>query len=435
MRISVFGLGYVGAVSCGCLARLGHQIIGVDVSEAKVRMMVAGQPPVIETGLDELLADALRHGRLHATTSVTDAVRQSEAALLCVGTPSTPSGKVNSQQLEAVCHQIGQAITEQNPAHFTVFNRSTSLPPVHDRLVEILEATTGRRIGDTLSYVCHPEFLRESVAIEDFFNPPKIVFGCADEKSHDACRALYPTIDASVFFVTPGVASMIKYADNCFHAVKATFGNEIGMISRRFGIDSHEVMDVFCADTKLNISPKYLKPGMAFGGSCLPKDLRAILDASREEATPLPMMSGALQSNHAQVDQLLQRILSPSRPKVGIIGLSFKEGTDDVRESPMVHVVEQLCGKGHPVRIYDQHLAVAQMVGSNLSFALGSIPHLAELLSDDLDQVIAGSDLVVVAHRLSPEQWGRVAWNGQRVIDTIRVPALENLPNYEGLYW
>jgi GDP-mannose 6-dehydrogenase len=435
MRISVFGLGYVGAVSCGCLAKLGHQIIGVDVSPAKVGMMAAGQPPVIEDGLDELLREAVGSGRLRATTSVAEAVSESDVALVCVGTPSAPSGRINSQQLELVCHQIGQAVAAEKPAAFSILNRSTSLPPVHEKLMAILEATTGRRIGDGLSYICHPEFLREGVAIEDFFHPPKIVFGCADLPAQEICRRLYPTIDAPVFFVAPGVASMIKYADNCFHAVKATFGNEIGMMCRRFQLDSHQVMEIFCADTKLNISAKYLKPGMAFGGSCLPKDLRAILDAAREEAAPLPMLSGAMQSNQAQIEQLLQRILSPSRPRVGIIGLAFKEGTDDVRESPMVHVVEQLCGKGHPVRIYDEHLAVAQLVGSNLNFALGSIPHLTELLSDDLNQVVGGSDLVVVGHRLTEEKWRQVTWAGQRVIDTVRVPALESLPNYEGLYW
>jgi GDP-mannose 6-dehydrogenase len=436
LKISVFGLGYVGAVSCGCLADLGHTIIGVDVSKAKVDLINNGESPIMEEGLLELLRKARSAGRLSATTSAEHAVKASELALVCVGTPSTPSGGVNSTYLERVCAEIGAAINQHNPPFFTVLNRSTSLPAIHRKLQRILEQTSNRRIGDGLGYVCHPEFLREGAAVADFYGPPKIVFGAADRQSEELCRKLYPSIDAETFFVTPEVASMIKYADNCFHAVKVTFGNEIGMICKELGVNAHAVMDVFCKDRKLNISPRYLKPGFAFGGSCLPKDLRGIMDAARETATPLPMLSGALESNRIQIERLLRRIGGLERPPIGIVGLAFKEGTDDIRESPMVAVVEYLTGKGHPIRIYDEHLSVQNMVGANLSFALQSIPHLAELLTHDLQAVVNSSRILVVSHRLSPQRWSEIKWKPDlRVIDLANVESLRNAPQYEGLYW
>lgn len=437
MRISVFGLGYVGAVSCGCLGELGHHMIGVDVQQSKVDVIRTGKSPIIEEGLPEILEKVHAEGRLHATTDAREAVSKSDVALVCVGTPSTPSGGVNAKYLETVCREIGEAVKELKPDNFVVLNRSTSLPEIHERLIEILEESSGRKMGGGIGYVCHPEFLREGAAVWDFYNPPKIVFGATDAKSEAVCKDLYPNIDAGVFFVSPGVASMIKYADNCFHAVKVTFGNEIGLMCKRFGIDSHAVMDIFCKDEKLNISARYLKPGFAFGGSCLPKDLRGMLDAARDTATAIPMLAGTVTSNQAQIDALLKRVVSPKRPKVAIVGLAFKEGTDDVRESPMVAVTERLTGKGHPVAIYDKHLALQHLTGANLAFALESIPHLADLLSDDLQKVIGDADVVIVSHRLSPEEWKAVQWKpGQRVIDLMNIETLKEVaPEYDGLYW
>lgn len=439
MNICVLGLGYVGAVSCGCLAELGHNVIGVDIAEQKVDRINRGESPIIEEGLAEILRKAADEGRLSATTDTEEAIKKSEVALVCVGTPSTPTGGVNSIYLERVCEQIGEAVKKHNIPFITVLNRSTSLPHVHRRLIEILEKTSGRKMGSGIGYCCHPEFLREGAAVYDFYNPPKIVFGATDKHSEALCKKLYPNIDAETFFVTPDIAAMVKYADNCFHAVKVTFGNEMGMLCKQFGIDGHAVMDIFCADHKLNISPKYLKPGFAFGGSCLPKDLRAVLDASREYAAPLPMLAGTMDSNKHQVEAVFKRVTNNSkqpRPRLGVIGLAFKEGTDDVRESPMVTLVERATGKGLPVRIYDQHLAVQSLVGANLSFALESIPHLAELLSDDLAAVIHDSDVIVVAHRLSPEKWSMIKWrDDQRIIDLANVSSLHKKPNYDGLYW
>ncbi|QOJ00202.1 MAG: nucleotide sugar dehydrogenase [Phycisphaeraceae bacterium] len=443
MKIAVFGLGYVGAVSCGCLSDLGHAIIGCDVSAAKVDLIKAGKPPIVEEGLPELLEKAISKGLLTATMSADEAVAGSEAALVCVGTPSTPSGGVNAVYLETVCRQIGEAVKKHAKGHYVVLSRSTSLPDIHRRLMRVLEESSGRRMGEGIGYCCHPEFLREGVSVYDFCNPPKIVFGPTDARTAAWCQGMYPKgkyegLDGCpVFFLSPEEAAMVKYADNCFHALKCTFGNEIGMICKTLGVDSHKVMDVFCADTKLNISAKYLKPGFAFGGSCLPKDLRGILDAARDTATRLPMLSGTLESNEVQIKALMRRLVSEKRPKVGIIGLAFKEGTDDVRESPIVEVVQQLTGNGHAVRIYDEHLSVQALVGANRSFAFQMVPHLAELMTGDLGEVVSWAEVLVVSHRLKPATWAGVTFRpGQRVVDLMNIPELRKAgAGYEGLYW
>ena len=282
MRISVFGLGYVGAVSCACLADLGHDVIGVDVSADKVAMMGRGEPPIMEAGLDELLSGAIAAGRLTTTTSASDAVRDSEVAMVCVGTPSTRSGGVDATFLERVCEEIGRAVAEHRPEFFCVMTRSTSVPSVHRLLQETLERESGRTVGDGIGYVCHPEFLREGSAVADFYDPPKIVFGAADGRSQKLCLELYPGVTGETFIVPVDVAAMVKYADNAFHAVKVTFANEIGMLCKELGVDATEVMELFCQDTKLNISTRYLRPGFAFGGSCLPKDVRGLLDEARD---------------------------------------------------------------------------------------------------------------------------------------------------------
>ncbi len=438
MKISVFGLGYVGAVSCGCLAELGHDVIGVDVVQSKVDLINEGRSPIVEEDLDTILAKAVSEGRLRATTDVNDAVTNSDLAIICVGTPSTHTGGITTTYLDNVCDEIAAVLSESVHEFYTVMVRSTALPPVHRALQQRLVEGSGRELGETLGYVCHPELLREGTAVRDFYNPPKIVYGTSDAKSEAVCHQLYPGIEAPTDYVSPAVAAMIKYADNCFHAVKVTFANEIGLMSHAMGVDGQEVMNIVCKDTKLNISTYYMRPGGAFGGSCLPKDLRAILDSARIEAIPVPMLSSTLESNRMQVQTLIDRVARATngqRSRVGIVGLAFKEGTDDVRESPMVSVVEQLSGKGHTVRIYDEHLAMQRLVGANLSFALQSIPHLAELLTDDLPQLVAQSDVVVLSHRLQPQCWEAVQWSDQRVIDVMGIDAIREVPGYEGLYW
>lgn len=438
MKISVFGLGYVGAVSCGCLAELGHEVVGVDVAESKVDLVNRGRSPIIEPQLPEILAKAHRAGLIRATTDPAEAVKSSDVAFVCVGTPSLPTGGVDDRFLKQVVSEIGNAARSErksgNP--FVVAVRSTCLPPVHRQLQEILAEKSGAAIGDKAAYVCHPEFLRECDAVADFFQPPKIVFGVDEESANTACKSLYPGIEAPTFFTSVSTAAMVKYADNAFHAVKVTFANEIGILSRAFGVDSRRVMELFCEDTKLNISSKYLRPGGAYGGSCLPKDVAAMLDAARQEAVPLTMLNAVRDSNEVQMRELNARIRGLDRPTVGVVGMAFKEGTDDTRQSPMVSVVEHLLGKGCTVRVYDQHLAIQNLTGANKSFALQSIPHLATMLSDDLKSVVEGSDVVIVSHRLDESKWNSVRWNDeQRIIDLANVPALQNLRQYEGIYW
>jgi GDP-mannose 6-dehydrogenase len=436
MKISVFGLGYVGAVSCGCLAKLGHEIIGVDTAQTKVDLVNRGVSPLVEPGLDQLLGDARATGRLRATTDPGEAVRASDVAMLCVGTPSTASGGIETRFLETVTTQIAETLAKSGQGFFVVLTRSTSLPPVHQKLMSMLEAGSRRRLGEGVGYACHPEFLREGSAVDDFFGPPKIVFGLSDARSQAVCEEIYPGIAAETFFVEPEVAAMVKYADNAFHAVKVTFANELGTLAKSMGVDAERVMQVFCADRKLNISEKYLKPGFAFGGSCLPKDVRALVDHSRAAALATPLLSSLLESNEKQVSRVVRALSSPERPKIGMVGLAFKEGTDDVRESPMVSLVEQLSGKGMPLKIFDRHLSLATLTGANKSFALQSIPHLAELLEQNLQELVDFADVLVVSHRLHEDDWKALRLRPSlRIFDLVRVPALAKLPRYEGIYW
>lgn len=436
MKIAVFGLGYVGAVSCGCLAKLGHTIIGVDVAQAKVDLVNEGRSPLIEPGLDGLLVEAINQGRLRATCDHVEAVLESDVALICVGTPSSPSGGVETRYLEMVCEQIATTLRGSDKPFFTVISRSTSLPYVHQQLMRLLAETSGREFGGGLGYVCHPEFLREGSAVDDFFAPPKIVFGPTDSISREVCEQLYPDLDAETFVVSPEVASMIKYADNAFHATKVAFANEIGTLAKAMNVDGQKVMEVFAADKKLNISSKYLQPGFAFGGSCLPKDVRALNDYGRVVALEVPLLRSLLDSNQQLVRRVAGTLVSPARPKIAMIGLAFKEGTDDVRESPLVSLVELLCGKGMPIKIHDPHLSLAQLTGANRSFALQSIPHLAELLEADLAAIADWAEVLVVAHRLTTEEWHRASLRPDlRILDLVRVPFLEGHPGYEGLHW
>ena len=436
MRISIFGLGYVGSVSAVCLAKLGHEVIAVDISSDKVDRMTKGEPPVLESGLGTLLAEVLATGRLRTTVDPSEAVRCSEMAMICVGTPSTSSGGVESKYLYRVAEQIGAILNDSDQSSFAVVNRSTCLPEVHAQVAQLLKEYSGRSLGTGISYVCHPEFLREGVAVHDFFDPPKIVFGCDDVSAEVLCRELYSGIEAQTFVVPINVASMVKYADNAFHALKVTFANEIGLLCKDMEIDSHSVMDVVCQDTKLNLSPRYLRPGFAFGGSCLTKDVRAIRDYSRMRVLPTAMLNSILDSNHHQIQRLVQRLTESACSRVGFVGLSFKEGTDDVRESPIVSLIEQLCGKGYEVQIYDECLSVAQIMGSNESFALQMIPHLTELIVENLQSIVKRVDVLVVSHRLSVEVWASLDLPPTlKVIDLTRIDTLQNHPGYEGLYW
>ena len=398
MRVSVFGLGYVGCVSAACLARDGHMVTGVDVDQQKVSAVASGRSPVIERGLDQLIAKVTRAGKLEATPDGKAAVDRTDASLLCVGTPSNANGSLNLHYLERVCEEIGVALAAKKSYHVVIV-RSTVLPgTLEGKLAPILEKHSGRRAGLDFGLCSNPEFLRESSAIEDYDHPCQIVIGELDTRSGDTVQNLYQAIRAPVVRTSIQIAEMLKYVNNAFHALKVAFANEIGNLCCVHGIEGHEVMELFCRDRKLNISPSYLMPGYAFGGSCLPKDLRALVYRAKERDIDCPLLSSVLPSNQRQIQRGIELVEETRRKRVGFLGLSFKAGTDDIRESPIVHLVEVLVGKGYHVSIYDEKVEVSRLTGANKSFLERELPHIATLMRDSLAEVLAQSEVVVIGN-------------------------------------
>jgi GDP-mannose 6-dehydrogenase len=438
MRISVFGLGYVGCVSAACLAARGHQVIGVDVNPVKIDLITRGQAPVVEERIGELTKDVVRSGALRATADVSEAVAASEVSLICVGTPSAPNGSLSTVYLERVAEQIGSAIAERNRRHTVVF-RSTMLPGTClNLLVPILEKASGKTAGVDFGVAVNPEFLREGTSVRDFFEPPKTVIGQLDGSSGDAVAGLYEGLPGEVFRVPIPVAEMTKYADNAFHAVKIGFANEIGAISHALGLDSHRVMDIFLADTKLNVSPAYLRPGFAFGGSCLPKDLRGLVYAARRADVSVPLLEHVLPSNAEHLRRAFDLVATTGKRRIGLFGLSFKPGTDDLRESPLVELAERLLGKGYDLRIYDANVTLSRLMGANREYIESRLPHLGDLLSSSVDDVVTHAEVCVVGSR-DPAVLAALPGAGDRtIIDLVRIPGAEERradPGYVGLGW
>lgn len=437
MRISVFGLGYVGCVSSACLADSEHRVIGVDVDENKVDPIQAGRAPIMETGLSELVKRGVERGHLSATTSVEEAVQLTEMSLICVGTPSRENGSLDLSFVERVSAEIGSALKQKSSYHVVVF-RSTMLPgSVEGRMIPILESQSGKTARVEFGVAYYPEFLREGSAIFDFYHPPKTVLGELDKLSGDKIVRLCVDTDGPVVRTNIKAAEMIKYVDNSFHALKVTFANEIGNVCSRMGVDSHEVMDIFCLDTKLNLSPYYLKPGFAFGGSCLPKDLRALIYNARSHDLHLPLIESILQSNEVQKRTALSLIMRTGKKKIGILGLSFKAGTDDLRESPIVELVERLIGKGYDISIYDKNVSLASIFGSNKRYIEHEIPHISSLMRPNLHDVLEHADVLVVSNR-DPEFYeitGQLR-EGQTVVDLVRIPNhVDSKGEYVGICW
>jgi GDP-mannose 6-dehydrogenase len=415
-EISVFGLGYVGTVLLACLARDGHRLTGVDVDPYKLELLKSGKSPVIEAGLDELCLAALQTGRAKVTNNVTVAVENSDVSFVCVGTPSYPNGSQDNSSVIKVVEEIGDALLNKNSYHVVVI-RSTVIPgTVEDRIAPILEERSGKEIGKNLGLCFQPEFLREGSSIKDYDNPPFTIVGGDSERSISVIRELFGDLSAEFIATDIRSAEMVKYCCNAFHAVKITFANEVGRVSRALGIDSRNVMEMVCRDRVLNISPTYLRPGFAFGGSCLPKDLRGLMHAARSHDIEVPMIRGVLQSNAYHIETAVNAIISLGRRPVGLVGLSFKHGTDDLRESPYVTMAERLIGKGWELRIYDPKVRMAQLIGSNKVFIEQTIPHMASLLYDNPLDLIDESDVIAVAHanpdffeslysRCRPGQW------------------------------
>lgn len=437
MKISVFGLGYVGSVSAACLARDGATVVGVDPQQTKVDMINKGRSPIVEPGLSDIMARVSQEGRLRATGSAVEAIRDSDLSMVCVGTPSLPNGNLDLRGLLSACAEIGQALRETSAYHVVVI-RSTMLPgTMRQSVLPALESASGKRAGVEFGVANNPEFLREGSAIADFDHPAKTVIGAIDDRAGELVADLYRHLDAPLLRTSIEVAEMAKYADNAFHALKVAFSNEIGNVCKALEIDSHAVMDIFCQDRKLNISSAYLKPGFAFGGSCLPKDLRALSYKAKSLDLSLPVLDSVLASNRLQVERAVQMVLARERRKVGVLGFSFKADTDDLRESPVVEMVERLIGKGLDLRLYDRNVTLARLVGANRDYILRVIPHISRLMVDNPDDVIDHGEVIVIGNgdpqfrdileRLRPEQY---------VLDMVRVANRGQLNgHYDGINW
>src|SRR5262245_43699935 len=397
LRVSIFGMGYVGTVSAGCLARMGHTVIGLDANPTKVEMLAAGRSPVIEPGLAELISGGTAQHRISVSTDAVQAVRDTDITLYCVGTPGHENGGLNLDAVRDVCQSIGAALRQKNSFHVVV-TRSTMLPGTTRSLViPLLEAVSGKRAGVDFGVAVYPEFLREGTALDDFDHPPLVVMASSDERTQRLVAELNPGKPEAIVHTAFEVAEMMKYANNTWHAVKVAFANEIGSFCRAHGVDGNEVMDIFMRDQVLNISKAYLRPGFAFGGSCLPKDLRALLYKSKELDLETPLLSAVLASNQLHIQRLIDRILSTKQKKVGILGLSFKYGTDDLRDSPTVILVESLLGKGCRIRIYDSEVSLARIFGANKAYIEHEISHISTLMCSEIDEVLELSDVIVVA--------------------------------------
>jgi GDP-mannose 6-dehydrogenase len=438
MNVSVFGLGYVGSVSAACFAEDGHTVIGVDVADAKVQSINEGRSPIVEKGLEELIKSNAANGRLRATTSTADAVRDTDISLICVGTPSRKNGSLDLTYLERVAEQIGSALKSKNSYHVVVV-RSTVLPgTTHDIVIPALERTSGKQYGTGFGVTVNPEFLREGTAIHDFRNPPLTLVGHNYQSDSNPTKALYARVDAPIETTTIRTAEMMKYASNTWHALKVTFANEIGNVCKRVGIDSHEVMSIFCKDEKLNLSSYYMKPGFAFGGSCLPKDVRALQYRAKEVDLDMPVIGSILASNQLQIQHAIDEIVDTGRKRIGLLGFSFKAGTDDLRESPIVILAEALLGKGYSLCIYDRNVSLARIVGANKDYINTQIPHLSSLLTESIDEVLEKSDVVVVGNT-SPEfsEALKRTRPDQIILDLVRVKASrEEIPgDYRGICW
>ena len=438
MKVSVFGLGYVGSVSAAMLASDGHEVIGVDLNAEKVAAINAGASPIVEPGLGEALQDVVSKGRLRATTNTEQAVRESEISLICVGTPSRKNGSLDLSYVERVAKEIGSVLKDK-PDYHVVVVRSTVLPgSTHSIVIPALESESGKKYGEGFGVAMNPEFLREGTAIKDFRNPPLTLVGHNHAADAAGTTSLYAALDAPVISTSIRTAEMIKYTSNTWHALKVCFANEIGNLCKQLGVDSHDVMDIFCKDDQLNLSPYYLKPGFAFGGSCLPKDVRAIQYRAKELDVDMPVISSILPSNKLQVETAFEQILETGKSNVGMLGFSFKAGTDDLRESPLVTLAEQLLGKGLKLRIFDKNVLVARLVGANKEYIEHRIPHLSSLLCESIDEVVDNSEVLIVGNK-SPEFASALERTrpGQIIIDLVRVPVdgTRVQGEYRGLCW
>jgi GDP-mannose 6-dehydrogenase len=437
LRVSIFGLGYVGTVSAACLADEGHEVTGVDPVHTKVELINKGQPPIVEADIGDLIASTVKLGRLRATDNAALAVRDTELSFVCVGTPSQTNGNLDLRYIRRICEQIGEALKTKTSRH-TVVIRSTILPgTMHKVVIPTLEEFSGKKAGIDFGVCNNPEFLREGSAVKDFRYPPKTVIGELDAASGEMLATLYAKLEAPLIRTNLEAAEMVKYVDNSWHALKIGFANEIGNICKSLNLDAHEVMKIFCQDRKLNISPAYLLPGFAFGGSCLPKDLRALSYQAKTLDLQLPILSSILPSNEMQIGRGLQLITERGHTRVGILGFSFKAGTDDLRESPLIEIIERLIGKGYDLRIYDKNVNIASLVGANRDFILNHIPHISKLMVADIEAVLSHAQTVVIGNK-DPDfkEVPDRLHDDQFLIDFVRITeGRSKSGKYDGICW
>jgi GDP-mannose 6-dehydrogenase len=437
MKISVMGLGYVGAVAAACLAKDGHEVIGVDPQKTKVDLINAGKTPIIEKDIGDIIAEQVAAGRLVATTDVKSAVAATDVSLVCVGTPSLGNGHIDLKYVRRVCEQIGEGLRDHR-GH-TVVLRSTLLPgSMKNVVIPTLEAVSGLKAGRDFGLCINPEFLREGTAVYDYYHPPKTVIGdVGGPAGGDVLEKVYSHLPGPKIRTDFETAEMVKYADNTWHALKVAFANEIGNICKGLGIDSHKLMDIFCQDTKLNLSPYYLKPGFAFGGSCLPKDVRALAYKAKLLDVNVPIINAILPSNDEQIERGIRAVIDKGSKKVGILGFSFKAGTDDLRESPMVELVERLIGKGYDLKVYDSNVRIASIHGANRDYILNHIPHISKLMVDSIDEVLDHAGTVVIGNG-SPEfrEVPKLLRSSQQIVDLVRISDTKSVEGvYDGICW
>lgn len=435
MKVAVFGLGYVGCVTLGCLAKDGHDLVGVDVSPEKIALINQGRPTIVESGIDELTRSAWEAGRISATTDHIEALQGCAVSIICVGTPNTANGHLDMQHVHNVARNIADGLRHQVLFH-VVCIRSTVAQGTNRKVGDLIEEHSGKCRGKDFEVVSNPEFLREATAVSDFFNPPVTVIGTDSDHAYAVVCELYQGINAPVRRTSIAAAETIKLVNNSWHALKVAFANEIGVICKNLGIDAHELMDLFCQDKALNLSSYYLRPGFAYGGSCLPKDLKALTTMSHDHYVQTPLIDAIHLSNSHHKQRLVDLVIEKGMRSIGILGFSFKPGTDDLRSSPIVEVAETLIGRGCIVRIYDRNVHLSNLMGTNRAYINARIPHLAELISNDLDTVVAASDLIIVANREPEFQDLGSRCQGKPIIDLVHIPGLgSHAGGYDGIAW
>ena len=439
LSVSIFGLGYVGSVSAACFASMGHKVIGVDVSQAKVEMLDSGRTPIVEARMSELVAEANKSCRLHATTDAAEAVLNSDVSFVCVGTPSLKNGKLDLSHIENVARQIGAAIRQKKSPHVFVL-RSTVLPGTTETVaLPILERESGKKCGRDFTVCYNPEFMREGSAVADFLNPPYTILGASDQTHLAPLRELYKDVPATLYETTIPVAEMVKYFSNCYHALKVGFANEMGTLCKHLGVDAQAVTRIFTSDTKLNISPAYLSPGFAFGGSCLPKDLRAITYKAKELDLKLPVLESLMPSNAEHIDRAFDMVMSAGKKKIAQLGLSFKAGTDDLRESPQVQLIKRLMGEGLEVHVWDEDVSLGRLAGANRQYIEQVIPHIGSVLTADLASVMQSAEVVILGNKsASKERLAPYLRPEQVVIDLVHLDPAKRpagAKTYEGICW